>query len=213
MKKTRVLLIALATLAILAVPGTAMAKGPSQARLEGPGLPNPITVRGDGEPGSGGNLAELAEQTGLFPAMFGQTPDPMSPTRPPGELGPRFVVTYAIPSETVPDEIHQDLYPHAANGPVTYTQPGQRFFGTEATHGGWFRAPSALTATLAAFGLPTEPPQAVASPVANQANPTRSDDETGTRVPLSRVLLLAAAGLVALAGVGVTWGLKRRHTA
>jgi hypothetical protein len=211
--KTRVLLIALATLAILAVPGTAMAKGPSQARLDGPGLPNPITVRGDGEPGSGGNLAELAEQTGLFPAMFGQTPNPMSPTRPLGELGARFVVTYALPSETVPDEIHQDLYPYAATGPVTYTQPGQRFFGTEATLGGWFRAPSALTATLAAFGLPTEPPQAVASPVANQANPSRSDGENGTHVPLSGVLLLAAAGLVALAGVGVTWGLKRRHVA
>jgi hypothetical protein len=202
-----------ATLAILAVPGTAMAKGPSQARLEGPGLPNSITVRGDGEPGSGGNLAELAEQTGLFPAMFGQTPNPMSPTRPPGELGARFVVTYAVPSETAADQIHQDLYPYAATGPVTYTQPGQRFFGTEATLGGWFRAPSGLTATLAALGLPSEPPQVVASPVANQANPTRSNDETGTRVPLSRVVLLAAAGVVAFAGVGLTWGLKRRHIA
>jgi hypothetical protein len=211
--KTRVLLIAVATLAILAVPGTAMAKGPSQARLEGPGLPNPITVRGDGEPGSGGNLAELAEQTGLFPAMFGQTPNPMSPTRPPGELGARFVVTYAVPSATAADQIHQDLYPYAATGPVTYTQPGQRFFGIEATLGGWFRAPSDLTATLAALGLPSEPPQAVASPVANQANPTRSNDETGTRVPLSRVVLLAAAGVVAFAGVGLTWGLKRRRIA
>jgi hypothetical protein len=211
--KTRVLLIAVATLAILAVPGTAMAKGPSQARLEGPGLPNSITVRGDGEPGSGGNLAELAEQTGLFPAMFGQTPNPMSPTRPPGELGARFVVTYAVPSETAADQIHQDLYPYAATGPVTYTQPGQRFFGTEATLGGWFRAPSGLTATLAALGLPSEPPQVVASPVANQANPTRSNDETGTRVPLSRVVLLAAAGVVAFAGVGLTWGLKRRRIA
>jgi hypothetical protein len=209
--KTRVLLIAVATLAILAVPGTAMAKGPSQARLEGPGLPNPITVRGDGEPGSGGNLAELAEQTGLFPAMFGQTPNPMSPTRPPGELGARFVVTYAVPSGAAPDEIHQDLYPYAATGPVTYTRPGQRFFGTEATLGGWFRAPSGLTATLAALGLPTELPQAAASPVANQAIPTRSNDEAGTRVPLSQVLLLAAAGVVALAGVSLTWGLKRRH--
>jgi hypothetical protein len=211
--KTRVLLIAVATLAILAVPGTAMAKGPSQARLEGPGLPNPITVRGDGEPGSGGNLAELAEQTGLYPAMFGQTPNPMSPTRPPGELGARFVVTYAVPSETAADEIHQDLYPYAATGPVTYTPPGQRFFGAEATLGGWFRAPSGLTATLAALGLPSEPPQVVASPVANQANPTRSNDETGTRVPLGRVVLLAAAGVVAFAGVGLTWGLKRRHIA
>jgi hypothetical protein len=211
--RIRILLIAVATLAIVAVPGTAMAKGPSQARLEGPGLPNPITVRGDGEPGSGGNLAELAEQTGLFPAMFGQTPNPMSPTRPPGELGARFVVTYAVPSEAAPDEIHQDLYPYAATGPVTYTQPGQRFFGTEATLGGWFRAPSGLTATLAALGLPSEPPQVVASPVANQANPTRSNDETGTRVPLSRVVLLAAAGVVAFAGVGLTWGLKRRRIA
>jgi hypothetical protein len=176
-------------------------------------LPNPITIRGDGESGSGGNLAELAEQTGLFPAMFGQTPNPMSPTRPSGELGARFVVTYAIPSEAAPDEIQQDQYPYAANGPVTYTRPGQRFFGTEATLGGWFRAPGGLTATLATIGLPTERPQAAASPIADQANPTRSNDEAGTAVPLSRVLLLVAAGLVALAGVGVLWGRKRHRIA
>ncbi len=213
MMKTRFLLITLATLAVLTIPGTATAKGPAEARIEGPGLPNPITVRGDGEPGSGGNLAELAEQTGLFPAMFGQTPNPMSPTRPSVELGARFAVTYAIPSEAASDEIRQDLYPYAANGPVTYTRPGQRFFGTEATLGGWFRAPAGLTATLATIGLPTEPPQAAASPIAHQANPTRSNAKTGTGVPLSRVLLLAPAGLVALGGLGILWRRKRRGIA
>jgi hypothetical protein len=145
--------------------------------------------------------------------MFGQTPNPMSPTRPSGELGARFVVTYAIPSETTPDEVQQDLYPYAANGPVTYTKPGQRFFGTEATLGGWFHAPGALTATLATIGLPTEPPQAAASPIADRANPTGPNDETGTRLPLSRVLLLAAAGLVALAGAAILWGWKRQRIA
>src|SRR6266704_4237053 len=80
-----------AALVLLAlVPTAALAKGASAATIDGggPGGPGngpngPITLRGDGEPGSGTDLGTLADLSGLFPAMFGQSPDPMleaSPT-------------------------------------------------------------------------------------------------------------------------------------
>jgi hypothetical protein len=40
------------------------------------------------------------------------------------------------------------LYPDAAGGPLTYTAPGQPFFESERSRGGWYQAPVALTATI-----------------------------------------------------------------
>jgi hypothetical protein len=54
----------------------------------------------------------------------------------------------------VESTIRQDLYPYAKDGPVTYTRPGQRFFETETTRGGWYRASTALKETLVQAGLP-----------------------------------------------------------
>jgi hypothetical protein len=77
----------------LATP--AAAKGPSQARITGPGLVHAIVVSGDGEPGQQGGLAMLGGQTGLFTVLFGpgagvptQTPT-QPPTPPKASLGPR----------------------------------------------------------------------------------------------------------------------------
>jgi hypothetical protein len=210
--RARILLVAVCTLAMLAIPGTALAKGASQARLEGPGLATPITISGDGEPGSGGRLAEFATQTGLFPAMFAETPNPMSATRPAGGLGPRYVITYTVPSGTGQDEIRQDLYPFAAGGPLTYTRPGQRFFGTEATLGGWFRGPATLLATLAKLGVPSRAPAPAVNPVADQTKRSGSNPTADAGFPLRRVLL-AATGLAALTGAGLGLRIRRRRRA
>lgn len=208
--KARSLVIAVCALVVLAIPGVAFAKGPSQARLEGPGLAGPVTVRGEGEPGSRGNLAELAALTGLFPAMFAETPNPMSATRPAGALGPRYVVTYVVPSGTGQDEIRQDVYPYAETGPLTYTRPGQRFFGDQATLGGWFRSPAQLVTALVSLGVPAERSAAVAA--VGQPRRSGSSDPAG-ETSSAWLVVVAVAGLLALTGAGLAVRQRRSHRA
>jgi hypothetical protein len=131
----------LSVAAALSLATPALAKGPSQASITGPGLVRAIAVSGNGESGEQGTLAVLAGQTGLFTALFGpgaSVPDQTSAslrTPPPkATLGPRYTVTYTVPGVTPkPGEqygrVRQDLYPSAAGGPVIYTPPGQDGFG------------------------------------------------------------------------------------
>src|SRR5919108_43179 len=150
MKSAFLLLAALA----LALPTAALAKGPSGASIDGPGSGGGINISGDGESG-GSPLGDLTQQAGFFPASFGQEPSPMLSSRPQGDLGPKYTITYTVPgpnNET--DTLKQDLYPYAPNGPVTYMKPGQKFFGTEQTRGGWFQAGPELKKTLVSAGLP-----------------------------------------------------------
>ena len=83
----RTLIVALVA---LAVPAVAAAKGPSKAEISGPGLGKPLVVTGAEAPGT--PLMTLAESTGFFPAVYGQSPDPMLDSRPKGTLGPKYSV-------------------------------------------------------------------------------------------------------------------------
>jgi hypothetical protein len=149
--------------AALGLATTAQAKGPIAATIDGPGTGGGISIGGNGEPGSGAPLGNLSDQAGLFPSVFGQTPDPMLVDRPKGDLGPRFTITYRLPGPNGRESlIRQDLYPYAKSGPVTYTRPGQRFFGTESTRGGWYQASPALKETLVKVGLPATAPSGAA---------------------------------------------------
>jgi hypothetical protein len=95
---------------------------------------------------------------GFFPQMFGQTPDPTSATRPAGSLGPRYKVVYVVPGpNSIVSRIVQWVYPYAKNGPVTYVRPGQPFWESDRTHGGWFRA-TGLKRVLVRMGLPAVAP-------------------------------------------------------
>jgi hypothetical protein len=146
------------SIAALALPATALGKGPSEAAIDIPGGPA-IRFTGYGE-SSGTSLGDLTQQAGFFEAAFGQAPDPMLPSRPKGNLGPRYTITYTVPTGTrVSDRIRQELYPYAATGPVTYMQPGQRLFGEE-TPGGWFQADRRLKDLLVFTGLPAAAPAA-----------------------------------------------------
>jgi hypothetical protein len=140
----------------LATP--ALAKGPSQARITGPGLARAIVVSGPGEPGQQGRLATLAGQTSLFTVLFGaggSVPKPARLRTPPPKatLGPRYTIIYTVPGVTPqPGEefgrIRQDLYPQAAGGPVIYTPPGQHGFGQPLRATGWLRGSAQLTTPL-----------------------------------------------------------------
>jgi hypothetical protein len=164
--KPRVMILVLAgmvaTLTLLA-PTAALAKGASAATIDGggPGGPGngpsgPIILRGDGEPGSGTDLGTLADLSGLFPAMFGQSPDPMLDAAPTKRLGPHYTITWTIPDDSgTAKKIRQDVYPYAAGGPVAYTKPGQPVFD-QTTMGGWYKASDSLRQHLISLGLPNK---------------------------------------------------------
>jgi hypothetical protein len=169
----------------------ALAKGPSAASVTGPGLGEAVSVKGT--EGSGA-LGELTQYSGLFPAAFGQSPDPMLHSRPAGNLGPRFTIRYVVPSGGGERfRITQDLYLYAKGGALTYTKPGQRIFDMR-TRGGWYRGGTALKQTLVRAGLPRTAP--------------RSD--SGSSSNLAVLLGIGAPGAALLAGAAV-FVARRRH--
>lgn len=144
-------------LAALAVPAAALAKGPSQGSISGPGFSKTVKVLYDGGGGSAGD--NLTQASGFFPAAYGQSPDPMQHRRPAGPLGPRYTIAWKVPGGgSTPYRIQQDLYPYARGGAVTYMKPGQPIFGTT-TQGGWYRDPG-LKRTLVSLGLSAKAPSA-----------------------------------------------------
>ena len=67
------------TAVTLATP--ALAKGPSRARITGPGLAHGLVVTGNGEPGQLSALSDLAWRTELFTVLFGPGGGIAAPTR------------------------------------------------------------------------------------------------------------------------------------
>jgi hypothetical protein len=193
------LLFLLSVAAALALPATALAKGPSEARITGPGLAKAIKISGqevDGSP-----IMNLADAAGFFPAAFGQTPNPMSSAPPKSTLGPRYSLDYVVPGGNLSNfKIHQDLYPYAKSGGWTHTPAGQPIFGIEGgTHGGWFHD-ARLKGILVARGLPKDPPT-----VSSSAN-SRSSDSAGF-FSTGKI----GAFVLVLFGIGAAAVLTRRH--
>jgi hypothetical protein len=177
------LILTVAVLALL-LPASALAKGPSAATVDGPGTGGGLPFTG-GE-GDGSALALLSEGAGFFPAVFQQTPNPMLPTRPAGDLGPKYTIRYTVPGPNNDTFIIvQDLYPYAPSGPVTYTKPGQPIFDMT-TGGGWYQAGDDLKDTLVSGGLPA-------------ARPGESSD--GWSLPTVTAVVLAAMGALTLVAV------------
>ena len=146
----------------LVVASSAMAKGATQATIEGPGLKKGgLVLKSDsgGDPSSGSKLGRLAEASGFFPAVFDQQPDPMLQDRPKGTLGPKYTVAYVMPGPNgSTSTIRQDLYPYAKPYALSYTKPRQPFWDRgQGTHGGWFLTTSAVRSVL---DLPAQPPAA-----------------------------------------------------
>jgi len=151
----RLTLLLAAALALL-LPAGAAAKGPSEAKISGPGLSSPLTISGLGEGDSSTALGVLVQDGGFFAETFGQSPSPLLRQQP-GSLGPRYLVTYTVPGPTFAT-LEQDLYPYAAGGPVTYMRPAQPFWGDQQTVGGWYRGGTQLKEMLVTAGLPKAAP-------------------------------------------------------
>jgi hypothetical protein len=160
----RYLVVAATLVAALVLPELAAAKGPASASVSGPGLDHSLTIRGDGEPGRGSSLGTLADASGFFPQMYGQSPDPTLRSEPDGTLGPRYRVVYVVPGpNSVKSRVVQHVYPYAQPSPLSHMSSGQSYWGSRKTLGGWFRGPVALKKVLVRAGLPRTAPPAGAS--------------------------------------------------
>jgi hypothetical protein len=186
-------LLFLLAVAALALPATALAKGPSEATITGPGLGKAITITGPESDGS--PMMSFAEAAGFFPAAFGQTPVVTTSTRPKGNLGPKYSIDYVVPG---PDggsqKIHQDLYAYAKPAAWTYMPAGQPIFDMT-THGGWF-TDAQLKTILVAHGLP-------------KAAPTASSTSSSSAGFFSTGKI--GALVLVLFGIGAAVVLTRRH--
>jgi hypothetical protein len=189
---TRSALAALTAVFILAcAPSLALAKGPSEATIDGPGLAEPVSIPFDSQ--SSAAFWRIVDDIGFFQAVFRQAPDLTLSERPRGSLGPRYVMTYALPGpNSVEDVVRQDVYPYAKPRPVSYTEPGQPFYLDQETRGGWFVAKQSLKRRLVAAGLP-------------ESAPTGGGDGS---IPWPAVVLLAALGALVVATLG--FRLRRR---
>lgn len=153
---TRSIMLALSCAAVMigSAPA-ALAKGPSQAIIEGPGM-SATSLRPAGQRTIGEALATLIQESGFFSTLDGADA-PWRHQRPVGELGARYVVTYSLGGGDDSASIVQYVYPYAFGGPVTYMPPDQRYWGRETTTGGWHRADAALKGVLAEVGVPRRP--------------------------------------------------------
>jgi hypothetical protein len=200
----RVLVIVVLALVAAVVPTAAQAKGASAASISGGGpggLPGgPIDLKGDGEPGSGTDLANLAEASGVFALLFEDGPGGELATPPAGDRGPRYTITWTFPNGAGgEDKVRQSVWPYAAGGPLTFMASGQPVLDTT-TKGGWYRAGDDLRQSLIALGLPRRPPLTAPAAPAPGASapapgaPAAAVDNRGRATPESATLPHRGAG-------------------
>jgi hypothetical protein len=193
---------AICVIPVLWTATPAIAKGPSQGVITGPGLAEPILLRERGAGSIGPDLAAVAMESGFFEGVWGGDPDRLR-HRPAGELGPRYTITYDVPrSERRSDTIVQYVYPYAEPRPVTHMPAEQPFWGTEETVGAWYVARVGFRATLIGLGLPASAP----------VPPVTGIDQPPAAAPqrVGSVSTWLPAGAVALA-VALAAATIRRH--
>jgi hypothetical protein len=200
----RVLAVLVLALLVAVVPTAAQAKGATGATISGGGpggLPGgPINLNGDGEPGSGTDLADLAQASGVWALLFEDGQGGALASAPATtDRGPRYTITWIFPNGAgTEDKVRQSVWPYAAGGPLTFMASGQPVLDAT-TKGGWFQAADNLRQSLIALGLPSRQPlttsPAPASP-ATPAAPAAPDPAPATwpRVAVGLALLLAVAG-------------------
>ena len=183
--------VLLIVLVALALPASALAKGPSAASIAGSGL---TTIRIAGAEGSATRFWRFVEAAGFFEAAYGPR---LPKTQPEGDLGPRYTITWKVPSS---NRLYQDVYPYAQPYPVTYMSPEQTIYGSK-VKGGWFVGGVKLKKALALIGVPTEapqpPPSARHEPPAQASGSGLSARDVGA-IAAGAVILLVLVVLLAI---------------
>jgi hypothetical protein len=202
--RSRALAMLVLALVLAAVPTAAQAKGASAATISGGGpggLPGgPIDLQGDGEPGAGTDLANLAEAAGVFTLLWEDGSGAALATAPAGERGPRYTITWTFPNGAGgEDKVRQSVWPYAAGGPVTYMASGQKVLDG-ATKGGWYRAGDALRQDLVALGLPDRRP--LPTPAPAPATPAPTPTPAADPSPAPWPWLALGIGLLAVVAAG-----------
>jgi hypothetical protein len=215
--KPRVLAVAAMAALLLAIPTAAQAKGATAATISGGGpggLPGgPITLKGDGEPGSSTDLGMLAQGSGLYTVVFGDDPSAVLKAAPTDRLGPRYTITWTFPDPNGGKDrkVIQRVYPYAAGGPVTFTPAGQPVLDMT-TRGGWYQGFDGFRAQLIELGLPDRQPLTPATPPAKPPSPAPAPAATNPSPSPAwpRLAAVAAAFLAIAAGAALA---RRRRTA
>jgi hypothetical protein len=212
MQRRALAVLALVVL-LLAVPTAAEAKGASAATISGGGsggLPGgPIDLEGDGEPGAGTDLANLAEEAGVFSLLFEDGPGGELAAAPTGARGPRYTITWTFPNGAgTEDKVRQLVWPYAAGGPLAFMASGQQVLDTT-TKGGWYRAADSLRLRLIQLGLPDRQPLAAAPAPAAPA-PAAPAPAAPAPAPAAWPRVAAGIGLL-LAGAAVLVLARRRR--
>ena len=200
LRQRRALAVLVLALLLAMVPTAAQAKGATGATISGGGpggLPGgPITLKGDGEPGSGTDLADLAQAAGVWAVLFDDGPGGELASVPAtADRGPRYTITWIFPNGAgTEDKVRQSVWPYAAGGPLTFMASGQPVLDAT-TKGGWFQATDNLRQSLIALGLPSRQPLTATSP-AGPATPAAPDPAPALwpRVAVGLALRLAGAG-------------------
>ncbi len=217
--KPRVLAVAALAALLLAVPSAAQAKGATAATIDGGGpggLPGgPITLRGEGEPGSGTDLGMLAQGSGLYTVVFGDDPGAVLKDAPTDRLGPRYTITWTFPDPNggKDQKVRQRVYPYAAGGPVTFTPAGQPVLDMT-TSGGWYQGFDGFRAQLIELGLPNRAPLTPSTKTTPAPSPAPASPEPAPATPASpppawpRLAAVVAGFLVLAAGAALA--LRRR---
>ncbi len=212
--KPRVLAVAALAALLLAVPSAAQAKGATAATIDGGGpggLPGgPITLRGEGEPGSGTDLGMLAQGSGLYTVVFGDDPGAVLKAAPTDRLGPRYTITWTFPDPNggKDRQVRQDVYPYAAGGPVTFTPAGQPVLDMT-TSGGWYQGFDGFRAQLIELGLPNRDPLTPSTKTTPAPSPAPASPEPAPATPASpppawpRLAAVVAGFLVLAAGAAL----------
>jgi hypothetical protein len=191
--------LALIVLVALVLPATAAAKGPSKAAIAGAGV---TTIRISGAEGSSTPFWRFVEAAGWFEAAWGPSRLPQTP--PQGELGPRYTITWTVPSSS---KLYQDVYPYAKPYPVTYMPRGQKIWGTP-VKGGWFVGGAKLKKALTRVGIPAQAPQP--PPAAASHTPLPAQHASGSGLSaLDLGAIAAGVVLVALALVVAIRAIRR----
>ena len=187
--------VLLIVLVALALPASALAKGPSAASIAGSGL---TTIRIAGAEGSATRFWRFVEAAGFFEAAYGPR---LPKTQPEGDLGPRYTITWKVPSS---NRLYQDVYPYAQPYPVTYMSPEQKIYGSK-VKGGWFVGGVKLKKALALIGVPTEAPQP--PPSARHEPPAQA---SGSGLSARDVGAIAAGAVILVLAVLVAIHAMRR---
>jgi len=184
------ILAGLVVLAV-AVPGTALAKGPADARVDGPGLAQPLVLGWDSD---GPELTALIDATG-----FWQLSEAAVPTARADDLGDRYLVSYTVHDEVgAQAALALHAYPFATPDPLVYVPAGQAY-PLGIVPEGWRTSTAALTTWFET----TAPSQPAVTSAADLA--TRSEEQAA--VPGSSTIPWLLGGVALL----VIMRVLRRH--